>query len=289
MQGAKRAGVSFLEYLQSGRDMTSTTVFVEDFAAVVGVSVASVALHLAQRTGLMTFDAIGSIAIGGLLCAISVFLIKTNRDLLIGRAMGNEERAQVLDLLRCDPVVAAVYDTKSEEFGPGVYRFKAEVEFTGDQVVRRFLDRAGRARLLADMRACAVDDETMERALREFGKDVLSASGAEIDRIEQEIKRAVPGLRHVDIETDRGRFRTRNVGPLVREQEPNSPHLPDLFKELPPATTLEQIRDDAQSHHDYDSSLELDMDRAEEERLRRAAGGGRGRWRDPDDSSARRI
>lgn len=54
--------------------------------------------------------------------------LQTNRKLLIGRAMGQEERAQVLDLLRCDPVVAAVYDTKSEELGPGVYRFKAEIE-----------------------------------------------------------------------------------------------------------------------------------------------------------------
>lgn len=54
--------------------------------------------------------------------------LQSNRKLLIGRAMAQEQRAQVLDLLRSDPVVAGVYDAKSEELGPGIYRFKAELE-----------------------------------------------------------------------------------------------------------------------------------------------------------------
>ena len=33
----------------------------------------------------------------------------------------------VMDYLRRDPVVKAVYDAKSEEMGPGIYRFKAEI------------------------------------------------------------------------------------------------------------------------------------------------------------------
>ena len=34
---------------------------------------------------------------------------------------------QVMELLRNDYVIKAVHDMKSEEIGPGIYRFKAEM------------------------------------------------------------------------------------------------------------------------------------------------------------------
>jgi solute carrier family 30 (zinc transporter), member 9 len=60
-----------------------------------------------------------------------VFLIQNNRKLLLGRAMSPTETSRVLRHLERDPVVAAVYDAKSEELGPGIYRFKAEIAFSG--------------------------------------------------------------------------------------------------------------------------------------------------------------
>jgi len=228
---SRRAGMGAWEYLRRGRDPTTTAVLVEDTASVVGVLVAGTCLALAHVTGNVVWDAAGSIFIGTLLAASAGFLINTNRKVLIGRAMAPEERSQVLDLLRCDPVVAAVYDTKSEELGPGLYRFKAEVEFSGDQVVRRHLDRVGRGALGALRDAGARgDDAALELAARTFGRDVISASGAEIDRIEQEIKRAVRGVRHVDIETDRGRSYLRDTlgpGGTAGPMPPETAWLPD--------------------------------------------------------------
>ena len=34
---------------------------------------------------------------------------------------------------------------------------------------------------------------------------MVGALGAEVDRLEQEVRLLVPGLRHIDLETDRGR------------------------------------------------------------------------------------
>ncbi len=34
---------------------------------------------------------------------------------------------------------------------------------------------------------------------------MVNALGAEVDRLEQEVRLLVPGLRHIDLETDRGR------------------------------------------------------------------------------------
>ncbi len=41
--------------------------------------------------------------------------------------MNNRDMQKVLHHLRKDPVVKAVYDAKSEEIGPNIFRFKAEI------------------------------------------------------------------------------------------------------------------------------------------------------------------
>ncbi len=41
--------------------------------------------------------------------------------------MNAADMAKIMEHLRRDPVVRAVYDGKSEEIGIGVYRFKAEI------------------------------------------------------------------------------------------------------------------------------------------------------------------
>ncbi len=44
-----------------------------------------------------------------------------------GRAMNPHDMQRVLSHLKRDPVVKAVYDAKSEEIGPNIFRFKAEI------------------------------------------------------------------------------------------------------------------------------------------------------------------
>jgi hypothetical protein len=46
------------------------------------------------------------------------------------------------------------------------------------------------------------------------GEEIINAVGAEVDRIETEIQRINPGVRYVDLETDRGQ-----VGPPGRFAE----------------------------------------------------------------------
>lgn len=41
--------------------------------------------------------------------------------------MNTRDMQKVLHHLRKDPVVRAVYDAKSEEIGPNIFRFKAEI------------------------------------------------------------------------------------------------------------------------------------------------------------------
>lgn len=184
----------------------------EDGAAVAGLAIAGLATAATAATGNVAWDAAGSLAVGALLGATAVFLIQQNRSLLIGRAMNSVDMQRVLNHLARDPAVAAVFDAKSEEIGPGVYRFKAEIEFDGDVVVRRARERSaavgGRGAAAARVRAAALDssrpDEALDLALDAYGRELVGALGAEVDRIEASIRRFMPSIRHIDLEADRG-------------------------------------------------------------------------------------
>lgn len=47
--------------------------------------------------------------------------------------------------------------------------------------------------------------DAMDLAMMEFGRGVIRTVGEEIDRLEAELKLLCPGLKYVDLETDRGR------------------------------------------------------------------------------------
>ena len=120
--------------------------------------------------------------------------------------------------LRADPVVANVLDCKSEEIGPGVFRFKAEVEFDGDLIVERYLRGAAasgpaasllaaptpREHLHALFRASnmTADSRALDAALTLYGKEMVAYTGDQVDRLEALIMQLEPSIAHVDIETD---------------------------------------------------------------------------------------
>ncbi|KAK6796107.1 hypothetical protein RDI58_009562 [Solanum bulbocastanum] len=92
-------------------------------------------------------------------------------------------------------VVDSVHDYKSEVIGPGFFRFKAEIDFNGVKLVQNYLNRAGRKQVVKQK-----DDAVIMEVMSHYGEEVVTALGAEVDRLEKEIQEIVPGIKHVDIE-----------------------------------------------------------------------------------------
>jgi len=222
--GAKVQGQSLYKYFMSSHDPTTAAVIAEDAGAVAGLGIAGVASYLTYVTGDPLYDAVGSIAVGCLMGAVAVMLIRNNKRFLIGQAMRPEQHDAIIKHLKSDKMVLAVIDPKSEEIGDGVYRFKAEIQWSGDRVVHKYLGSLGRDSLYGQIRnaACTtpgsnstssvtdtVQDETlrnaMDLAMMEFGRGVIRTVGEEIDRLECELRELCPGLYYVDLETDKGR------------------------------------------------------------------------------------
>lgn len=143
-EGANAEGMKLRDYIWRGHDPTSVAVMTEDGAAVTGLAIAGASLVAVHYTGNAIYDPIGSILVGNLLGMVAIFLIQRNRHALIGRAMDDHDMEKVLQFLKKDPVVDALYDCKSEVIGPGFFRFKAEIDFNGEMVVQNYLQRTGR-------------------------------------------------------------------------------------------------------------------------------------------------
>ncbi|KAG5000943.1 hypothetical protein JHK87_022015 [Glycine soja] len=201
-KGAAAEGMKLRDYIWRGHDPTSVAVMTEDGAAVTGLVIAGASLVAVNVTGNAIYDPIGSIVVGNLLGMVAIFLIQRNRHALIGRAMDDHDMEKVLQFLKKDPVVDSLYDCKSEVIGPGFFRFKAEIDFNGEMVVQNYLKRTGREEWARQFREAAKqkDDTAMMKIMSNYGEEVVTALGSEVDRLEKEIQNLVPGIRHVDIE-----------------------------------------------------------------------------------------
>lgn len=202
-KGAAAEGMTVRDYVWRGHDPTAVAVMMEDGAAVTGLFIAGSSLVAVNVTGNPIYDPVGSILIGHLLGMIAIFLIQRNRHALIGRAIDPHDMTRVLSSLSSDPVVDAVYDCKSEVIGPGSFRFKAEIDFNGVTIVQNYLERTGRDLWAKEFREAVKekDGAALDRVMANYGEEVVSALGFEVDRLEKEIQRIVPGIQHVDIET----------------------------------------------------------------------------------------
>ena len=122
-------GKPWREALREARDPTIPLVLAEDTTALVGLTLAFVAVLLTGITGWQGFDAIGSILIGALLCGAAVALGKLTHALLIGSSAKPEEQGQVLALTESVAGVERVTQLLTMHVGPEVVILAMKLAF----------------------------------------------------------------------------------------------------------------------------------------------------------------
>ncbi len=60
-------------------------------------------------------------------------------------------------MLKANPAIKGVYDVKTQSFGPGTGRFKAEVAYNGREITRKFLETERGQNHLANISLCSDD------------------------------------------------------------------------------------------------------------------------------------
>lgn len=129
---ARRWGTHPLRYVSRTSNPTLRAVFFEDSAALVGILLAGGGIALHQLTGDPAWDAIGSIAVGLLLAAAAIFLMRRNMEYLLGEGLPPALRGQVLARLLEHPEIERITYLHVEYVGPQRLFVVAAVDLVGD-------------------------------------------------------------------------------------------------------------------------------------------------------------
>lgn len=114
----QRGDTPFFEAIVTSKDPTTFTVVFEDSAAMAGLVVALIGVHLASALHMPILDGIASMVIGGILCSVAAFLVWESKKLLIGEAASPALRDQIRALAQEDADVAAVQRLLTMHMGP---------------------------------------------------------------------------------------------------------------------------------------------------------------------------
>jgi len=151
-------------FIRGSRVPELPVVLLEDFGALVGLLVALVAIGLTLLTRNGVYDGIGSVVIGSILGVIAVVLCVEMKSLLIGEGASEPDLEQILAAVDAAPDVVRLIHQRTEHIGPDEILLAAKVAFDPDLTV--------------------------------------TALAAAIDRVEADIRAAVPSVRLIYIEPD---------------------------------------------------------------------------------------
>jgi cation diffusion facilitator family transporter len=125
----ERGGTHWFRFLQAAKSPELPVVILEDSGALVGLLFALLGVVLAKVTGNARWDAIGSLAIGLLLCAVAAFLAVEMKGLLIGESATPQMEEAIVGAIRDAPRVRRIIHLRTEHLGPDEVLLAAKVEF----------------------------------------------------------------------------------------------------------------------------------------------------------------
>jgi cation diffusion facilitator family transporter len=166
-----RGKQNWVTYIRRARAPELPVVILEDFAALIGLVVALICVGLAVITGNGVWDGVGSVVIGLLLAFVAIVLAVETKSMLIGEsAVGEIEKKIVAELESVDEI---------------------------DRVIHLRTLHIGPEELLVAVKIAVTSDDTAAEVARG------------IDAAESRIRQAVPMARHIYIEPDLDRARTK--------------------------------------------------------------------------------
>jgi cation diffusion facilitator family transporter len=166
-----RGKQNWVSFIRRARAPELPVVILEDLAALIGLVLALICVALAVVTGDGVWDGVGSVAIGLLLAFVAVVLAIETKSMLIGEsAIGEIEKKITAELESVEEI---------------------------DRVIHLRTLHMGPEELLVAAKIAVARDDT--------AADVARA----IDAAESRIRQAVPMARHIYIEPDLDRARTR--------------------------------------------------------------------------------
>jgi cation diffusion facilitator family transporter len=128
----ERKGKPVWEALKASKDPSTLTVVAEDSAALVGLALAAGGIFLSHHLQRPEIDGMASMAIGLLLAAVAVVLIRESRGLLVGEGISAETARTIRALAESEPHIRAVGPILSMYIGAQEVLVTLSVAVDGD-------------------------------------------------------------------------------------------------------------------------------------------------------------
>ncbi len=189
---AQRGAVPFFRFVREGADPATVAILLEDGAAVLGLVVAAGGIGLTYVTGNPIWDALGSIVVGAVLGLVAYYLVRENRELLLGRAVPEGVEDRFIEIVQRQPSVKLVRDVKTRQLTPEAFQLKAEITFDNDYIATRL----GHALPASPV----LDGAERASGLRRIAAVATDLIATEIASIERAIRAEIPQARHIDLE-----------------------------------------------------------------------------------------
>lgn len=188
--GAHKSKLSIRDYIARNSDPGVIVVLLEDLAAVMGIGIAAASMALSSYYQTHVFDACGSLVIGSLLGGVATFIIKKNTVALVGKSIPRDTLNNINRIIEKDVLIRAIHDVKATDLGNGVFRYKAEVDVDGRELSKKYLKKIDLKELLDDISKIKSEKDA-ETFILAHGEGVVDLLGAEVDRIEKELRVSV--------------------------------------------------------------------------------------------------
>lgn len=124
-----RGPQGWASFIRRSRSPELPVLLLEDFGALVGLTLALTGVGLTVVTDDPMWDAIGTISIGSLLAVIAVVLATEMKSLLMGETATVEDQAKIIDAIEDAPSVESVIYVRTQHIGPDDILVGAKVDF----------------------------------------------------------------------------------------------------------------------------------------------------------------
>ena len=131
---------SWWEFIRTSRIPELTVVLLEDFGALIGLTIALSAITVATVTGDPIWDGVGTVTIGLLLGAIAILLAIEMKGLLIGESARPEQYEKIKQAILGSDQVNAVIHLRTQHFGPEQLLVGAKVAFDPELTLPQLAD-----------------------------------------------------------------------------------------------------------------------------------------------------
>lgn len=133
-KSAREKGWTFVHYVRRSPDLSTKTVFWEDSAALIGLTLAAAGLGLTEVFHAEVWDGIASMGIGVVLTAAALILGAQSRSLLLGAAASRDVREAIHETVTSFPDVTHIVRLLTMQLGTH------SVLVTGEIEVRRHME-----------------------------------------------------------------------------------------------------------------------------------------------------